>query len=216
MSRSATPTKPLKVQNRWQIWLFVILNSAFLYGVVQANTIQIDGVRSIFTDTSKLVPFGLAIGIATVLNGVLSANAKARLVFLRWRNALPGHRAFSQYAGSDPRIDIHALERVLRAPLPKEPAEQNWVWYRLYKTIENDPLILEAHKEFLLTRDFTGLAALFVIFFGSAGFYSIPSIGIAVIYFLLLIVQFFVVRLAAVHYGIRFVTNVLAQKAVAV
>jgi hypothetical protein len=70
---SAVP-KSLKEQNRWQIWLIIAVNSLFLYGVVEANAIEIDGIRSIFTDASKLVPFGLAVVVATVLNGLLPAS----------------------------------------------------------------------------------------------------------------------------------------------
>jgi hypothetical protein len=201
----------LKEQNRWQIWFIIAVNSLFLYGVVEANAIQIDGLRSIFTDASKLVPFGLAVVIATVLNGLLPADAKARLVFLRWRNTLPGHRAFTRYMTADPRIDPTAVQRAVGGPLPVDPAEQNQVWYRLYKTVENDPAIAQVHRDFLLTRDYTALAVLFLIFYGSAGYYSIPSPKIATIYAVLLLIQCIAVRQAAFHYGIRFVTSVLAR-----
>jgi hypothetical protein len=209
----ATPLKSLKEQNRWQIWFIILINSAFLYGVVEANAIELDGIRSIFTDTSKLVPFGLAVVVATVLNGLVPANVKARLVFLRWRDALPGHRAFTRYINSDPRIDPAAVGKVVGGALPVDPVEQNRVWFRLYKTVENDPAILQVHRDFLLTRDYTGLAVLFLLLYGGAGFYSIPSSKIAAIYIVLLLIQCVVVRQAAYHYGIRFVTSVLARVA---
>jgi hypothetical protein len=205
--------KSLKEQNRWQIWLIIALNSLFLYGVVEANAIEIDGIRSIFTDASKLVPFGLAVVVATVLNGLLWANAKARLVFLRWQHTLPGHRAFTRYITADPRIDPVAVQRAIGGPLPVDPVEQNRVWYRLYKTVENDPAITQVHRDFLLTRDYTALAVLFLVFYGGAGYYSIPSPKIATIYAVLLLIQCVVVRQAAFHYGIRFVTSVLARVA---
>jgi hypothetical protein len=44
---SAVP-KSLKEQNRWQIWLIIAVNSLFLYGVVEANAIEIDGIRCDF------------------------------------------------------------------------------------------------------------------------------------------------------------------------
>jgi hypothetical protein len=207
---SAVP-KSLKEQNRWQIWLIIAVNSLFLYGVVEANAIEIDGIRSIFTDASKLVPFGLAVVVATVLNGLLPASAKARLVFLKWRNPLPGHRAFSRCMSADPRIDPAAVQRAIGGPLPVDAVEQNQVWYRLYKKVENDPAISQVHRDFLLTRDYTALAVLFLIFYGGAGYYSIPSLKIATIYAVLLLIQCIVVRQAAFHYGIRFVTSVLAR-----
>ena len=87
--------KSLKEQNRWQIWIIVSANSLFLYGIVQANAIELDGLSAAFKDAQNLVPIGWALVIATVLNGLVSADAKAMLVFLRWHHALPGHRAFS-------------------------------------------------------------------------------------------------------------------------
>ncbi len=205
--------KSLKEQNRWHIWFITAVNSLFLYGIVEANAIQIDGISSIFSDVSKLVPFGLAVVIATVLNGLLPANAKARLVYLRWRNTLPGHRAFTRYMTPDPRINPAAVQRIIGGPLPVDPVEQNRVWYRLYKMVENDPAISQVHRDFLLTRDYTALAVLFLVFYGGAGCYSIPSLKIATVYAVLLLIQCVIVRQAAFHYGIRFVTNVLARVA---
>jgi hypothetical protein len=52
---------------------------------------------------------------------------------------------------------------------------------------------------------------LFFIFYGAV-YYSIPSLKIATIYALRLVIQCIVVRQAAFHYGIRFVTSVLAHR----
>jgi len=155
--------KSLKEQNRWQIWLIVAANALFLYGVVQANAIKLSDLGNIFKDTANLLPVGIAVVVATVLNGLLSADNKARLVFLRWHCALPGHRAFSRYAKSDPRIDLAALEKLHGSPLPNVPVEENRAWFRMYKTVENAPAVLQVHRDFLLLRDYTGLAALFLI-----------------------------------------------------
>jgi hypothetical protein len=203
--------KSLKEQNRWQIWLIIAINTAFLYGVVEANAIELDGIRSIFTDTAKLVPFGVAVVVATVLNGLLSAAMKARLVFLRWHHALPGHRGFTRYIDTDPRIDPAAVANVVGGPLPTDIVEQNRVWYRLYKTVENDPAVSQVHRDFLLTRDYTGLALLFLLIYGGVGYYSIPSPKIATIYAGIMLIQLVVAQQAAMHYGVRFVTSVLAR-----
>jgi hypothetical protein len=203
----------LKEQNRWWLWMIVAANSLFLYGVVQANAIRADGLRNVFTDVRNLLPVGFAVLVATVLNGVLSAEAKARVVFLRWHYALPGHRAFSRYAGRDPRIDCASLARIVGSTFPVDPLEQNRAWYRIYKTVEYEPPVRQVHGDFLLLRDYTGLCALFIVFLGAAGLYAIPSAKIGAVYLVLLILQFGVVRLAAANYGIRFVTTVLAQAA---
>jgi len=180
---------------------------------MQADTIELNGFRSIFSDAQKLLPVGFVVVITAVLNGFFSSDTKARLVFLRWHNALPGHRAFSQYAKSDPRIDLVALEKILGSAFPVDPLDQNREWYKMYKTVEKEPAVSQVHKDFLLLRDYTGLCVLFIVFYGAVGLYVIPSWKTFGFYLLLLIIQYVVVRQAASHYGVRMVTNVLAQKA---
>jgi hypothetical protein len=67
--------KSLKDQYRWQLWIIVAVNTLFLYGVVQANAIKVDGLRAIFTDAQNLLPVGVALIVATVLTGLLSSEA---------------------------------------------------------------------------------------------------------------------------------------------
>jgi hypothetical protein len=205
--------KSLKEQNRWQLWIIVAVNSLFLYGVIQANAIKVEGLRAIFTDAQNLLPVGVALVVATVLSGLVSADMKARLVFLRWHHALPGHRAFSEHAARDPRINVAALEKTHGAAFPVDPVEQNRAWYRIYKTMENDAAVRQVHRDFLLLRDYTGLCAAFIVLYGAAGLYAIPSTKIGLIYLLVLATQFVLVRQAASNYGIRMVTTVLARRA---
>jgi hypothetical protein len=212
-ARESGTGKSLKDQYRWQLWVIVAVNTLFLYGVVQANAIKVAGLRAIFTDAQNLLPVGVALIVATVLTGLLTSEAKARLVFLRWQHALPGHRAFSEHAVKDPRIDIAALEKVHGAAFPVEPVEQNRAWYRIYKTMENDSAVRQVHRDFLLLRDYTGLCAVFLVLYGAAGLFSIPSTKVALIYLLVLALQFILVRLAASNYGTRMVTTVLARRA---
>ena len=108
--------------------------------------------------------------VTTVANGLISAEAKARLVFLRWRHALPGHRAFSKYAASDPRIDVAKLKKVCGNKFPEDPVEQNRTWYRLYKAVEGNPSVVQVQRDFLLMRDYAALAALFAVVFGAVTF----------------------------------------------
>jgi len=204
--------KSLKDQYRWQIWTIVAVNTLFLYSVVQANAIKVDGLRGIFADAENLLPIGVALIVATVLNGLLSAEAKARLVFLRWRHALPGHRAFTDHAVRDPRIDVAAIENIHGGALPVDPVEQNRAWYRLYKSVENDTAVRQVHRDFLLLRDYTGLCAVFIVLYGAAGVFAIPSVKVALIYLALLGLQFIFVRQAASNYGTRMVTTVLARR----
>ncbi len=207
--------KPLKEGNRIYVGLIVIVNSLQLYAVAQESTISIAGMKALLTESTNLLPVGFALIVTTVANGLLSAETKARLVFLRWKNALPGHRAFSKYAASDPRVDIAKLKRLCGNKLPEDPAEQNRTWYRLYKTVESNPSVLQVQRDFLLMRDYAGLAALFVVVFGAMAVIEVPSWRVCLTYCFFLVAQFVLVRQAASTYGARFVTTVLAEKAAA-
>jgi hypothetical protein len=204
---------PLKEQNRLQLWLVFAFNSLFLYAVMRENAIRIEGLRALFSDAGNLLPAGFALVASIVLNGLLTNESKDSLVFLRWKYALPGHRAFSEHANADPRIDVRALRRLNGSELPTDPTDQNRLWYSIYLTIQDRPAVRQVHKSFLLLRDYTGLCSLFVIFYGGVGLYAIPSAKVGCLYLAILILQFVIVRHAACNYGISFVKTVLAQKA---
>ena len=203
----------LKEKNRNLLWIIIAVNTLLFCAVVRANAVRLDDVRSIFTEPQDLMPVGLAVLISTVLNGLLTADTKARLVFLRWRHALPGHRAFTEYALSDPRVDPNILKQNLGGALPVDPVEQNRTWYRLYKSVEKEPAVAQVHRDFLLLRDYAGLSVLFIIVNIFVGLYVISSWKVLGSYLLVLLAQYAVVRQAASHYGVRMVTSVLAQVA---
>ena len=93
---------------------------------------------------------------------------------------------------------------------PSDPTEQNRLWYRLYKSVENEPAVTDAHRHFLLTRDYTAIAFLLLMTAGPLGFYFIASMMPAIAYVGLLMLQYLLARQAASNYGVRFVTSVLA------
>jgi hypothetical protein len=210
---NATSPKSLKDQNRWQLWLTIAANAVVFYAVAQSDVFAIGGIRGLLMGATNLLPVSPAIIITSIVNGLLSANMKARLVFLRWRYALPGHRAFSKHAASDPRIDVDRLKKALGNKIPTNPEDENRAWYRFYKEVENDPAVQYIHREFLFTRDYAGFAALFFVAFGLASIFMVHSWKVSLTYCLLLLVQFIIVRQAAATYGARFVCTVLAYKA---
>jgi hypothetical protein len=208
----STSKKSLKDQNRWQLWLTIAMNAVVFFGVARADIIASADWRGLFAVAADLLPIGFAMIVTSVANGLLSANMKARLVFLRWRYALPGHRAFSQHALADPRIDNARLKKSLGNKIPEGPDAENRVWYRLFKEVEGAPEVHQAHREFLFMRDYAGFSALFLVGLGIAAFAIAKSLDVVWYYLLLLCLQFFVVRYVAANYGVRFVTTVLAVK----
>jgi hypothetical protein len=206
-------SKSLKDQNRWHLWLLIAVNSAAFYAALNFSDFEGSGFRALVNSATQLLPVGLATVVTTIANGLLSADMKARLVFLRWHHALPGNRAFSKYAQRDPRIDQARLARLVDKKSLPSPEAENAAWYRLYKEVHNDPSVQQVHREFLLLRDYAGLAALFLIGFGAVALLTVHPPRILAFYCVLLVVQFIIVRHSAATYGIRLVTTVLALKA---
>ena len=211
MAGNAPSGRSLKDQNRWQLWLVIAANTLLLYTVVQANAIEMRGIKAVFTEAHNLVSVAFALLITTVLSNLLSADMKARVVFLRWRNPLPGHRAFSVFGPRDSRIDMLALRIAYGPELPSHPVAQNRLWYRIFQNVTNAVPILQLHRDFLLLRDYTRIAILFLLIYGASAFTFIASGRVILIYIALLAIQFGVVRQAASNSGIRLVTNVLAM-----
>ncbi len=212
MNKQALHQKSLKEQNRPQLWFIIGANFAVFHAVLQSGAITAEGLTGVFTGIEDLLPVGLAAVLTTIATGIFTADMKARVVFLRCRYALPGHRAFSVYAGRDPRVDVDRLRAVLGQVWPTGPQEENRTWYRMLKEVELDAAVAQTHKDFLLSRDFAGLALLFLVGFGIASFLMVSEVSVSFIYTGLLLLQFLVVRHAAAIYGARLVTTVLAHK----
>ena len=204
--------KSLKEQNNLSIWIIVAVNSLVLYTILHTGAMRLDGFAGIFRQAQTLVPVGIASIIATVLNALPSTELKASLVYWRRKHALPGHRAFSVYASRDTRIDTRRLAKMFQEKLPSDPVGQNSAWYKMYKTVRNDIVVVQAHKTFLLLRDYTALSAFFLVGFGIWALVALNFDSVALTYLGLLAAQFLVVRQAAYNAGIRMVTNVLALK----
>ena len=186
------------------------LNFLVLFAAVNTGNLAPPSVDDV-KQWHDLLPAGVGVTFAGVVNGLLSANNKARLVFWRWSNPLPGNFAFSRYAQQDPRIDVVALREIVPA-WPSNANDENRLWYRLYKSVENEPAITDAHRHFLLTRDYTAIAFILLTTAGPLGAWLIATPITAIAYVALLLLQYLLAREAAKNYGIRLVTSVLALK----
>lgn len=102
----------------------------------------------------------------------------------RWRNALPGHRAFSRLVKKDSRIDEEKPKLKL-GELPEEPKSQNSLWYSLYKKCSDAITVSEAHKTFLLARDLATVSFVFAIMGprGSSIFWPQGYLGASILRF---------------------------------
>lgn len=148
--------------------------------------------------------------LALILTGLISSGNKARLVYWRLRNALPGHRVFSKLAKRDPRIDLEILARKMGS-LPQEPHGQNTKWYSLYKQYSESLTVKEAHGSFLLARDLCSISFLFAVLGPWGILFFQHRWKWALIYFIVMFLHYFVLALVAQNHGNRFVCNVIAE-----
>ncbi|TXH35606.1 MAG: hypothetical protein E6Q98_15030 [Rhodospirillaceae bacterium] len=206
----AEGTKPLKETNKTGIAIVLVMNVIVYYLAVKTDALLSADYATIYKSVSEGVPAGLLLILTSIVNAQISPANKARIVFMRWDNPLPGSYAFTKYAHEDPRVDVSALEKKYN-PLPTDPKDQNRLWYKLYKTVEDEAAVLQVHREYLFSRDYNGIALLMLIGLGAAGFYQIPSLKTASLYLLALLIQFLLTGQAARHHGKRFVTSVLAR-----
>jgi hypothetical protein len=159
---------------------------------------------------------GLVVSAAPVaillLSSLLSADAKAVLIFWRTSFVLPGHRAFTEHAPGDARIDLGNLKKNVGA-LPDDPKEQNALWFKLYKKVENDVAVLQAHKAYLLFRDLASMSALLAPTLLAIVWIVEGSPERGFLAFVLFGVQYIACMIAARNSANRMVTNVLSAHA---
>jgi hypothetical protein len=211
--RSAEREPDLKGKNAVYLWAFISINIAVYLCLSASKAItesSLDHFWQRVTMKHGIVAAGVPI-LAIILAGVLGDVGKARLVFWRWKDPLPGCRAFSKLADNDSRIDMTGLRSKL-GEFPSEPKAQNALWYRLYRKHGAALRVLQAHKVYLLTRDMTAISAFFAIVMSTSIFLQTATARIGTIYAVALIAQYLLIATAARNYGERFVTNVLLEE----
>lgn len=204
----------LKLQNSPLVMLFVVWCTAILLVCFESPSDFWGNLTRRFT--ALQAKDGLLIGLTPFVTliavGLLSSYWKAVILFWRIRHPLPGHRAFSHLAAQDPRVDVAVLKKVV-VPWPVTPAEENQTWYRLYRQIHDQPMVSDAQRAFLLSRDLAACALCFLVLgspiilvFGTSKVWAGLYCGVMAAHFLILSV-------VGRNYGTRFVQNVLAEVA---
>lgn len=203
----------LKTKNALYLWTFISVNFALFLAIIIGPKLDYASVDHVWHRIST--KDGLLVAcmplLTVVLNGVLGDIAKARVIFWRWKNPLPGCRAFSVLMQADPRINVAAL-KARHGTLPRSPKEQNVLWFQLYKKNSGEITVTESHRLYLLTRDMACISALFTLAFtGCSIFTSVPS-RVAIGYSAALFIQYVILASVARNYGNRFVLNVLTEE----
>jgi hypothetical protein len=105
----------------------------------------------------------LAVALLVLLSDIIPQSLKNKIVFLRLRNELPGHRC-DKLCFADPRLEKSELQTKWQHVFGGEicDSERNSLWYRhIYKPVMDEPQVQSAHLKFLLYRDVT--ASLFLV-----------------------------------------------------
>lgn len=202
----------LKDQNRAGLYTVMAANLALYFAFSRLSAISAGDWPALLSGWLAAAPAGLGLVIVGILNAQADAITKARLVFMRWHNPLPGSEAFTRWAPADPRVDMQALAEKF-GPLPSEPQAQNALWYRLYGSVEDAAAVEHAHREYLFTRDFHFLAALMLIGLGLLAIATFAGVAKTSLYVAILAAQFLMTGQAARNHGRRLVCTVLARKA---
>lgn len=205
---SSRSLRPLTI--KWLIGLTVFDAVIVLLFVAPEFVEDIPLTRMLLLRASAAVVLPVCILLAT---GMLSAEAKAVLIFWKISNPNPGSEAFTKHAHRDSRIDLVALKRNVGA-FPSDPRSQNAKWYKLYQLVAGEPSVVEAHKFFLVYREMAVISLCLLLFappalrYAGASWLSISAAGA------IFLAQFLLTVVNARHSGVRFVQNVLALHAV--
>lgn len=201
----------LKALNAPVLGSILFINAAFALAIVERGSIS-SAIESIVALEAEFIAPATAAIVSGLVAHQLSALNKARIVFLRWRNPLPGSRAFSEVIHQDDRINLASLERWLQ-DTPTTPEYQNAMWYGIFRSLQSDAAVSQAHRLYLFYRDWCILCL--AIWVGAGLFIAYAATArLAITYSVIMFVQFLFVRNAASKAGNRLVSTVLAIKSV--
>ena len=212
----AKTSDSLKKENSSKVKIFVAANFLVYWLLLNGEwfselPLSLDNAfKEIITSGSIALLIGM---VTTIINGQIDNDLKDILVFKRFRDPLPGNRAFSKYARQDPRVDMNVLCQKYKNLPSKAGKAQNKVWYKFYQKHQTNRSVIDANRDFLLTRELTGLSAIFSAAFGIGSLFLFEDKRLALSYFIILLMIFFLISNAARNYGIRLVQNVLAVEA---
>jgi hypothetical protein len=208
-------TPLLKSKNICLLTTFIVFDALlFMYLCLDINILDIGKLVDKWENRALF----LCLGTLSILflNSLLSPNFKAKIVFLKCKNPLPGCQAFTRHIFNDPRIDIDTLRNKV-GEFPTEPKKQNALWYVIYREFSKDNPIKSKNQFFLLFRDMCGI--LFLIIIGAVPlliieclFYGELSIKCFDYFLVICLIEFFICNVCARNSGISFVKDVLALK----
>jgi hypothetical protein len=202
-------SESLKAANIKLLVMLAVLDAAVVLFFVAPELVSASTMAILRAGSTAVLPV-----VVLLLTGLLSHDAKARLVYWRFTNPLPGSQAFTKHAPADARIDMKALVKNV-GTLPTEPGEQNAKWYKLYRQVGGDAAVTQEHKLYLMYRDMAAMSLLLMPIVPAALWYAGAQPASRWITGGLFALQYLVCAISARHSGARFVCNVLAVHSIA-
>jgi len=153
----------LKAQNIVPLSLLVAIQLLAVY-CLSYRIFNLDLLEFLQETSGAMLAVGVLSGLLSYL---LPADVKNSLIFLRWENALPGHR-FIQLSENDARIDTDSVKVSVSNydELRSDQKAQNSYWYReFYRPLINQTEILSIHKSYLLYRDTAVVSLIMAVLF---------------------------------------------------
>lgn len=199
-------SKSLKAE--YQRWLWSLATADLVVVVMLSLPSASEDSLANFADWRLMTAVLVPVCVLLLVN-VLPHKAKCMLVYWKPYGWLPGSEVFTKFAPDDVRVDMNSLARNV-GPLPETPREQNARWYQLYKLVENQTEVAEAHRSFLMYRDMAVLSLAFVALAPAALYFAGASKGGQQLAAVVFGVQFILTALSARWSGVRFVCNVVA------
>lgn len=176
-----------------------------------AALLQVNNFTLVERAVQHLMPAGI-LGLAfLVFQEIIPRAVKEAVVFWRLKDRLPGCRAFSKYALRDERID-HTDLAILLPSGPMAPPEENALWYRWLKSVEDDAAISDNHRRFLILRECAVLLLLLTVGTPSLLFLPDRSLSQTLTLAGAFCAGYMITMFSARNAAVRLVCNVIARK----
>lgn len=207
--------KSLKEQNAGLIRATMIGHMlAFVWIAAEPlRFLKLDGATVVSRLEAAAAPGTAALGLIVVasllLLGMINPSWRDRLIHWRWRHPLPGCRAFTRVGPASSHVDMDVLETKY-GPLPSDEAEQNRLFYRIYRDHRDDVGVLDAHGRYLAVRDIGTITALVMLVLPWLAWWASGNAVKSFAYGIALLVVYGLSAVASKNYSWRMVQHVLA------
>ncbi|WP_421875985.1 hypothetical protein [Pacificispira sp.] len=210
-----TERKSLKEQNAWLIRAAMICHVlAYIWVTVEPMKLLSVGRTSLAKQLETFaapgtVGLGIIVIASLLLLGFVPPKWRDRLMHWRWKDPLPGSRAFSKIGPESGNVNMRKLRRELGV-FPRAGDKQNALFYRIYRNHQEEVGVRDAHGRYLAARDIGTITALMSVTLPWLACWATEDYVKSAIYGVCLLVVFALCVIAAKNYSLRMVQNVLA------